>query len=163
MSDVSRRPRPRHAIFGFVFVVAAALVLSVSPASAKNRTLTAALTGAPLGKFCGFTAPAGFSSLARLTTTSSAARGSGDVAREPSPNQTVEELPANAKGKGGQSFRATVPVYFHVVHAGGVGDISQTIIDEQMNVLNLAVAGFYGGVNTGFKFKLVGVTRTDNA
>jgi hypothetical protein len=75
----------------------------------------------------------------------------------------VEELPASAKGKGGKSFRATVPVYFHVVHAGGVGNISQAVVDEQMNVLNLAFAGFYGGVNTGFKFKLVAVTRTDNA
>ena len=32
-----------------------------------------------------------------------------------------------------------------------------------MNVLNLAFAGFYGGVNTGFSFTLAGVTRTDNA
>jgi hypothetical protein len=54
-------------------------------------------------------------------------------------------------------------VYFHVVHAGGVGNISQAVIDEQINVLNSAFAGFYGGVNTGFKFKLAGVTRTDNA
>ena len=30
-------------------------------------------------------------------------------------------------------------------------------------MLNLAFAGFYGGANTGFSFRLAGVTRTDNA
>jgi Pregnancy-associated plasma protein-A len=56
-----------------------------------------------------------------------------------------------------------VPVYFHVVHAGGVGNISDAIINAQMNVLNSAFAGFYGGAATGFSFELAGVTRTDNA
>jgi hypothetical protein len=102
-----------------------------------------------------------FDGLNSLGSAASTAR-SAEV-REPVLNQIVAELPASAKGKGGRSFRATVPVYFHVVHAGGVGNISQAIIDEQMNVLNSAFAGFYGGVATGFKFKLVGVTRTDNA
>ena len=30
-------------------------------------------------------------------------------------------------------------------------------------MLNLSFAGFYGGANTGFSFKLEAVTRTDNA
>jgi hypothetical protein len=105
--------------------------------------------------------PSVFDGLNGLQSVAASARG--DVAREPALNQTVEELPASAKGKGGKSFRATVPVYFHVVHAGGVGNISQRIIDEQMRVLNAAFAGFYGGAATGFSFKLAGVTRTDNA
>ena len=37
------------------------------------------------------------------------------------------------------------------------------MIDEQMNVLNLASPAFYGGANSGFSFTLAGVTRTDNA
>jgi hypothetical protein len=49
------------------------------------------------------------------------------------------------------------------VHDGGVGSISQTIIDEQMDVLNAAFAGFYGGASSGFSFRLEAVTRTDNA
>src|SRR5215204_273649 len=74
-------------------------------------------------------------------------------------NQIVKELPASAKGKGGKSFRATIPVYFHVVHAGGVGNISDKVIAEQMRVLNAAFAGFDGGAATGFSFELEGVTR----
>jgi hypothetical protein len=92
-----------------------------------------------------------------------AAGARGTEAREPALNQIVAELPASAKGKGGTSFRATVPVYFHVVHAGGVGNIPQRVIDAQMRVLNAAFAGFYGGAATGFQFTLAGVTRTDNA
>ena len=101
------------------------------------------------------------SKLNSLGTADAAARG--DEAREPALKQVVEELPASAKGKGGRSFRASVPVYFHVVHAGGVGNISQKIIDDQMRVLNAAFAGFYGGAASGFSFRLAGVTRTDNA
>ena len=94
---------------------------------------------------------------------SGAARSAGDVVREPELGQVVEEVPPSARGKGGKGFRATVPVYFHVVHASGVGNISQEVIDDQMTVLNLAFAGFYGGVDTGFQFELAGVTRTDNS
>jgi hypothetical protein len=100
-----------------------------------------------------------FDGLNSLDATLAAARGE---VREPALDQIVEEMPAGAKGKGGKSFRASVPVYFHVVHAGGVGNISQKVIDEQMKVLNAAFAGFYGGAYTGFSFKLAGVTRTDN-
>ena len=76
-------------------------------------------------------------------------RARGDVTREPALKQIVKELPANAKGKGGKSFRATIPVYFHVVHAGGVGNISKKVIAEQMRVLNAAFAGFYGAAASG--------------
>jgi hypothetical protein len=99
-----------------------------------------------------------------LNTLGSATAGArGGVAREPALKQTVLEVPANARGKGGKSFRATVPVYFHVVHDGGVGNISQKVINEQMKVLNSAFGGFYGGAATGFSFQLAAVTRTDNA
>ena len=56
-----------------------------------------------------------------------------------------------------------MPVWFHVVSDGAIGNVTQAQIDEQMTVLNLAFAGFYGGVKSGFKFELAGVTRTDNA
>jgi hypothetical protein len=105
--------------------------------------------------------PTIFDGLTSLESISAGARG--DERREPALDQVVKELPASAKGKGGRSFRATVPVYFHVVHAGGVGNISQTIINDQMKVLNAAFAGFYGGAASGFSFRLEAVTRTDNA
>jgi hypothetical protein len=165
MSDVSRRPRPRHAIFGFAFVVAAALVLTVSPASAKNRTLTAALTQAPLSSYCGFTAPAAFDNLARLTNTPAAARGDGDAVREPSGLDTPAEVPASAKGKGGKNFRASVDVYMHVVYDPAVpaSNVLDTAISQQKTVLNMGFAGQEGGYDTGFRFQLAGVDRTANA
>ena len=104
-----------------------------------------------------------FDGLASLTATADTARGAGNVPREPSLTATYEAMPASANGKGGPKFKATVPVWFHVVSDGAIGNVTQAQIDEQMTVLNLAFAGFYGGVPSGFKFALAGVTRTDNA
>ncbi len=53
-----------------------------------------------------------------------------------------------------------IDVYFHVIRRGtGIsnGDIPQSQIDAQMNVLNAAYAG------TGWSFRLVSVDRTTNA
>ena len=86
--------------------------------------------------------PTVFDGLNGLESVAAAARG--DVAREPALNQVTQELPASAKGKGGKSFRASVPA-------------------DQMRVLNAVFAGFYGGAGSGFSFDLAGVTRTDNA
>ena len=135
-----------------------ALALAVGFYAAATVVPAAAGTSSQFPSAC---APSIFDGLNGLESVSASARG--DVMREPALNQIVEELPASAKGKGGKSFRASVPVYFHVVHADGVGNISQAIIDEQMSVLNAAFAGFYGGAATGFSFKLAGVTRTNNA
>ena len=106
---------------------------------------------------------AGYDSVSALTATSSTARGTGDVVREPSLSATYAALPESAKGKGGSKFKATVPVWFHVVSDGDLGNVTQAQIDAQMTVLNLAFAGFYGGVKSGFQFVLAGVTRTNNA
>jgi hypothetical protein len=149
------RRRRGHAALIAATAATAALAALASPAAAGVQGY------AFLDASC---APgSSWSSVDTIFGADSSARGSSDQPREPALGQTVVELPASAKGKGGKSFRATVPVWFHVVHAGGVGNISQAIIDEQMTVLNLAFAGFYGGVNTGFRFRLVGITRTDNA
>jgi hypothetical protein len=164
MSGVSRRPRPRHVFFGLAAGFVAALAVSVSPAAA-HQTLTAALVNPPLSKFCGQTQPA-FAPLSRLTgRTTSFARGTGDVAREPSSSDTLDEVPASAHGKGGKSFRATVNVYFHVVYDPAIpaSNVPDSSISQQMTVLNLGYAGMEGGVDTGFRFKLAGVDRTANA
>jgi pregnancy-associated plasma protein-A len=95
------------------------------------------------------------------TSSTLAARGAAEKPKEPSLNETYTAMPESAKGKGKAT---TVPLWFHVVSADGVtGNVTQSQIDAQMTVLNLAFAGFYGGANTGFKFKLAGVTRTTNA
>jgi hypothetical protein len=146
----AHRPASWRIVGLIVLTIGLYAAATVSPAAAGTQSHAA--DGCDTSIFAG---------LSSLESTASAARGAD--AREPELNQIVAELPASAKGKGGKSFRATVPVYFHVVHAGGVGNISQRVIDEQMKVLNAAFAGFYGGAATGFQFKLAGVTRTDNA
>ena len=93
----------------------------------------------------------------------SQARGGNDVDREPALNDTLVEVPASAKGKGGPKFRATVDVFFHVVSDGAIGNVSDTAIAQQISVMNAGYSGQEGGVDTGFRFRLVGVDRTDNA
>jgi len=90
------------------------------------------------------------------------ARGD-DVIKEPTLNEPTEALPARAKGKGGPKFKATVAVYFHVVTPDGViANVSDAAIAEQIEVMNLAFGGVYGGSNSGFRFQLAAVTRTVN-
>ena len=58
----------------------------------------------------------------------------------------------------------TVPVYFHVIRSGsGAGDVTDSEINAQIDVLNDAYSGQVGGgANTPFRFTLVGVDRTNN-
>jgi hypothetical protein len=91
-----------------------------------------------------------------------AARGADGV-REPDLGEVHADLPATAKGRAGKTFRATVPVYVHVITAGTVGNVTDEQIAAQIAVLNTTFAGGEGGANTGFAFRLAGVTRTDNA
>lgn len=57
----------------------------------------------------------------------------------------------------------TVQVWFHVVtNTSGVGNVSDTVIANQIKVLNDAYAGTTGGAPTKFQFALAGVTRTAN-
>jgi hypothetical protein len=138
--------------------VAVIFALAVSAYAALTVTPAVAATDDQATSACESTV---FDGLNSLDSVASGARGL--VAREPAVKQILKEMPASAIGQGGQSFEATVPVYFHVVHADGVGNISNAVINKQMQVLNAAFAGFYGGPATGFAFELAGVTRTNNA
>jgi hypothetical protein len=89
--------------------------------------------------------------------------GRGGVVREPDLSQTHQDMPASAKGKAGRNFRATIPVYFHVVTDGATGAVTDAQIAAQIAVLNNTYAAGEGGAATGFSFKLAGITRTDNA
>jgi hypothetical protein len=93
----------------------------------------------------------------------SALLGRGGVVREPALAEVHADLPASAKGKAGRNFRATVPVYFHVVTDGSIGNLTAAQIADQISVLNVTFGGGEGGARTGFTFELAGVTRTDNA
>ena len=61
----------------------------------------------------------------------------------------------------GKNFSATIPVYFHVVTDGSIGSLTAKQISAQMTVLNRTFAGAEGGAETGFSFRLAGVTRSD--
>lgn len=125
-------------------------------ASAVAAAVTAPPARAETFSMCD---PLGGSSL----TMSAAAMGRGGELREPDMGQPHEDLPESAKGQAGPGFRATLPVYFHVVTDGELGRLTDEQIADQMQVLQKTFAGREGGVHSGFSFELAGVTRTDNA
>lgn len=137
-----------------------ALAVTAGPAAAAAPGLT---HGAAACKAVPVDGAGLFDGIGSLLLASVAARGTGAVGREPTLHETYEALPTSAKGKGGKSFRATVPVWFHVISDGATGSVTQAQIEDQVRVLNLGFAGFYGGAKSGFTFSLAGVTRTDNA
>ncbi len=88
--------------------------------------------------------------------------GRGGKLREPDNTQIRRDLPASAKGRATSSFAVSVPVYFHVITDGAVGNLSAKQIGSQITVLNRTFGGREGGALTGFTFQLAGVTRTDH-
>ena len=97
----------------------------------------------------------------------SAARGdirdsSGQI-REMDTGQVPVDLPKSAQNAAPADFAVTVPVYFHVITDGALGDLSDSDMRAQMRVLNVTYSGGEGGPDTGFSFALAGITRTDNA
>jgi hypothetical protein len=144
-------PMRRVPLVTAISVAALVAAFFVSPASAHSTSPSLAWSNG-----CGSTL---FNSLDRLGGSSTAR---GDEAREPSFNQ-IEESPPAQRGRG-RGFRATVPVYVHVVSLpDGTGNVSDSAIRDQIRVLNNTYAGGEGGYNTGFSFTLAGVTRTVNA
>jgi hypothetical protein len=135
-----------------VLAFAIAASLTVSPASASPGP------AASWSDSCG---ASGFSSLDRLAV-SPTARGETTI-REPELGQVATEVPASKRNRASQNFRVTVPTWVHVVSDGGIGNVSDRAIRDQIQVLNMTFGGFEGGVATGFSFDLAGITRTDNA
>jgi hypothetical protein len=88
--------------------------------------------------------------------------GRDGQAREKDLGQVHVDLPASAKGRAPANFSTSVPVYFHVITDGAVGSLTTRQINAQIAVLNNTFGGGEGGADTGFGFKLAGVTRTDN-
>jgi len=88
--------------------------------------------------------------------------GRGGDVREPDLG-TATDLPVSANGRAGKNFKATIPVYMHVVTDGAIGNLTDAQIADQITVLNRTFAAGEGGAVTGFSFRRAGVTRTDNA
>jgi hypothetical protein len=56
---------------------------------------------------------------------------------------------------------ATIPVAVHVITAeDGTGAVDDSVVRAQVDTLNHAFSGYYGGPDTGFRFALHTVTRT---
>jgi hypothetical protein len=89
------------------------------------------------------------------------------IEREPVLDQPVQELtPAQKPKVKAKDFRATVPVYFHVINQGpsyADGNLTDAEVAEQVAVLDQTFAGRRGGARTPFSFRLVSTDRTTNA
>ena len=129
---------------------------------ALGVALCGALLAAPTAGAGTLASPFGsFSFCEPVATTAFVGRG-GNV-REPDLGTVATDLPAAAKGRAGKNFKATIPVYVHVVTDGAIGNLTDQQIADQIAVLNRTFAGGEGGAVTRFSFRLAGVTRTDNA
>ena len=89
--------------------------------------------------------------------------GRGGAAREKDTGQVHKDMPARAKGQASASLAVSVPVWFHVITNGSVGNLTTQQINAQITALNNGFGGDEGGDDTGFSFTLAGVTRTDNS
>jgi hypothetical protein len=141
----------------------AALAATAATAAFAQAGVPITSSNALFSTYCG-TGGGALNAVARLTASAGAAstRGAAVGLKEPALNDTLTEVPAARQGKGGKSFGATIGVYFHVITSNGVGNVSSESISQQMTVFNMGFGGFEGGYNTGFKFKLIGVDRTEN-
>jgi hypothetical protein len=120
-------------------------------------------TAATVGTASGARAQTVSAGALNCTTLSASALARGGVVREPDVAQVHTDLPASAQGEAGANFSVTVPVYFHVVTDGTIGNLTRSQILAQIRVLNNTFGGGEGGADSGFTFELVGVTRTNNA
>ena len=88
-------------------------------------------------------------------------RQCGTPAPDPFEVQQLESALSTRPLKSGVG--GTIKVAFHVIYSGSEGNLPQSRLDAQVAELNKAYAGRYGGVNTGYKFELASVDRTENA
>jgi hypothetical protein len=79
------------------------------------------------------------------------------VIREKDTGQVVGEMPKKAVGAAPADLQVDVPIWFHVITDGSLGNLTDRQLRSQVSVMN---GGFSG---TGFSYSLAGVTRTDNA
>ena len=139
----------------------ATFAATAAPASAHG-TVPITNSNALFSTYCGVQTPTEFNSISALTGDRTISIARGEEAKEPSLNDTAEEVPAASNVRGRKSFKATVDVYFHIVTDGSIGAVTDQDVQKQIQVMNMGFGGFEGGVYTGFSFRLVGVDRSTN-
>jgi pregnancy-associated plasma protein-A len=85
--------------------------------------------------------------------------------RQPGDAEIAQIEQAVKRGQKGKAS-AVIPVWVHVINKGAGfvnGDVPDSMIKDQIRVLNESYNGRTGGVNTAFAFDLAGITRTTNA
>jgi Pregnancy-associated plasma protein-A len=85
--------------------------------------------------------------------------------KQPGDEEIAQIEAAVKRGQKGKTS-AIIDVWVHVVSGGSGfanGELTDTMIREQMRVLADSYNGRTGGANTGFGFELAGITRTTNA
>ena len=102
------------------------------------------------------------------TTAGVSARGMKGGPGDPNTNTPALNVPtSDLETRGAQAGTPiTVPTWFHVLRAGTGfenGDVPDSMIEAQIQVLNDAFSGASGGASSPFQFELEGVTRTTNA
>jgi hypothetical protein len=118
-----------------VLVLGLALYAAATVGSASGARAPGALSGGALAWDCDPQAPSDTSLY------SGAVLGRGVTTREPDLGEIHTDLPASAKNKAAKTLKASVPVYFHVVTDGSIGNLTNAQIAAQMNVLNKTFAG----------------------
>jgi Pregnancy-associated plasma protein-A len=149
MGRLSLRTRIRLTTV-FALAVGALTALSVSPAAAQSGASASGLfcltASGLVPNFGTLRAPVAARGDTRFNEYD--AGDAGPVANSPQSNN---------------SFRVTIPVYFHVITPDGVtANVSNNAIRAQMRALNDGFSGALGGAQTGFQFSLVSVDRTVN-
>jgi hypothetical protein len=64
---------------------------------------------------------------------------------------------------GAEATTVNVQVWFHVIYSGSQGNVSDTMLANQLKVLNDSYSGLTGGYNTKYRFVHAGTTRTNNS
>lgn len=81
-------------------------------------------------------------------------------------DEANDRFKANRRAERGVAERTgtvNVNVYFHVItNTSGAGNVSDTVIANQIRVLNDSYSGVTGGANTIYRFNLVSTDRTAN-
>ena len=142
-----------HLRLALALAVAALAAVGASPAPAGTHgTASFACT------------PAVFDTLSALTGSGTARLGD-DMPRKEKDTESFTGDPADPVDQTapGRPTKGAIPVYFHVVYASdGTGDVSRDVVRRQIDVLNITFGGMTTGHDTGFRFRLAGVDRTQN-